>query len=92
MYERAKEGRSEGTAEEPMMIVESVIGFLGRRLISQKDHVMMGAAKSSGDSRACQPHPERLSQQPMETTKRIYSSFNIGICLQFKFTINYKKN
>ena len=33
MHERAKEGRSEGTAEEPMTIVESVIGFLGRRLI-----------------------------------------------------------
>jgi hypothetical protein len=33
MHERAKEGRYEGAAEEPMMIVESVIGFLGRRLI-----------------------------------------------------------
>ena len=36
LHERVKEGRSEGTAEEPMMIVESVIGFLGRRLIHMK--------------------------------------------------------
>ena len=33
MHERVEERRSEGRAEEPMMIVESVIGFLGRRLI-----------------------------------------------------------